>query len=225
MNKHILMCEKWLDDNDSVSQSKLTENFKSTSTAAAYVFLATYAAYQGDTVICLKYLLRFYNRPGENRQDYLDEVKKQKAVSGGFMSDDKAKETIEKSMNSLKIEVQSDSRNQQDKILMEESLKCIIDHLSDVGISGANQNFNSEYHVPLIGDLSSVEQKVKWIALNALDMLNIDTRTDEEKLINEVAEYFQNIELGETGIHHPSSVFHDQAKSLIASDKFNITLK
>jgi len=73
---------------------------------------------------------------------------------------------------------------QQKTVLMEESLKCIIDHLNNVGVGGVNQNYHGDYDVSAINELASVEQRVKWIALNALDLLRIDTRTDEEKLID-----------------------------------------
>ena len=63
---------------------------------------------------------------------------------------------------------------------MEESLKCIIDHLSECGISISN-----DYHAPSIDDLPEPQQKAKWVAMNALDMLSIDTRTDKEKAVDE----------------------------------------
>lgn len=69
--------------------------------------------------------------------------------------------------------------SQQKSVLMEESLMCIIDHLSECGISISN-----DYHAPSIDDLPEPQQKAKWVAMNALDRLVIDTRTDKEKAID-----------------------------------------
>ena len=59
---------------------------------------------------------------------------------------------------------------------------CIIDHLSEFGVCGVNSNCHDGYHAPSVDEFQEPQQKAKWVAMNALGMLNIDTRTDEEKL-------------------------------------------
>ncbi len=53
---------------------------------------------------------------------------------------------------------------------MEESLKCIIDHLSEYGTCDVNSN----YDAPNIDSFKESQQRAKWVAKNALGLLNLE---------------------------------------------------
>lgn len=124
---------------------------------------------------------------------------------------------VKETVSSEDAESKSDKTiyTQQKLVMMEESLKCIIDHLNDVGVGGANQNYHGDYDVSAINELPSIEQRVKWIALNALDLLRIDARTDEERLIDEVAKILKNTHNENLGLVKSPELFNLNAKLII----------
>ncbi len=63
---------------------------------------------------------------------------------------------------------------QQQSVLMEESLKCIIDHLSEYGTCGVNSNVKNGYDAPNIDSFKEPQQRAKWVARNALGLLNLE---------------------------------------------------
>lgn len=76
MNKYILLVMKWLDDKNSVSQEELVEN----RNAAAAATDAAYTAAAADTAAAEKWVNEYFNRTGENKQEYLDPIAKGKKV-------------------------------------------------------------------------------------------------------------------------------------------------
>ncbi len=84
MNKHILLVMKWLNDKDSVSEEELKENkseafevykacasadanFVAAYNAVAAAYCPYYAGYWVD---------EYFDRTGENRNEYLKELEK-----------------------------------------------------------------------------------------------------------------------------------------------------
>ncbi len=82
LNKHILLVMKWLGDKGSVSQDELIENRKAAYAAAAYAaaddaaYAAAYAAAAAE-----KWVDKYFERTGENKQDYLDAIEEEKVSS------------------------------------------------------------------------------------------------------------------------------------------------
>ena len=92
LNKHILLVMKWLDDKGSVSQDELIENRKAAYAAAggaayaaaAYAADAAYAAaaYAADAdAAAEKWVDKYFERTGENKQDYIDAIEAEKVSS------------------------------------------------------------------------------------------------------------------------------------------------
>ena len=99
MNEHVLLAMKYLDDNNSVTRKELLDNYidavgtsddadadgADACTNAAYVYIyaiaaayAADAAYAGD-IDCTKSTIdRYFNITGENKQDYINEITKNK---------------------------------------------------------------------------------------------------------------------------------------------------
>ena len=78
LNKHVLLAMKLLDDKGSVSQDELIENRKAADAAADAAAAAAYAtadAYAG------KWVYKYFERTGENKQDYIDAIEAGKVSS------------------------------------------------------------------------------------------------------------------------------------------------
>jgi len=76
LNKYILLVMKWLGDPESVSKGELVENRK-----AAYAIYTTsadtaaaYAAYAAVAYAAEKWVNKYFERTGENKQDYIDAI-------------------------------------------------------------------------------------------------------------------------------------------------------
>jgi len=86
MNKHILLVMKYLDDNNSVTQGELLDNCKAAADAySVVVSAAAYAAYAAsatttaaDAHFTKNTIDRYFVCTGENKQDYIDEITKNK---------------------------------------------------------------------------------------------------------------------------------------------------
>ena len=89
MNKYILLVMKWLNDNDSVSQDELVNNYRyawayadyasDAASAAAHTDSAAAgagAAYDDDDVDAARWVDMYFERTNENKEDYVDEVNK-----------------------------------------------------------------------------------------------------------------------------------------------------
>ena len=77
MNKHILLVMKWLNDKESVTQEALNDN-RTAANAASDAFAsyaaanAANAAYADDDAAAVKWVTKYFERTGENKQDYID---------------------------------------------------------------------------------------------------------------------------------------------------------
>jgi len=69
LNKCIFLVMKWLDDKDSVSKDELLENRRSAYTA--YTVAAAGGAAAGSTYDAEKWVNKYFERTGENEQDYI----------------------------------------------------------------------------------------------------------------------------------------------------------
>jgi len=80
MNKHILVVMRWLNDKDSVSQEELEKNNNeayAANTHAAYEVYNAAAAADYDYVSQAVYWLgKYFERTGENSNDYRKELNK-----------------------------------------------------------------------------------------------------------------------------------------------------
>ena len=91
MNKHILLVMKWLNDKESVTQEELKDNaadaaaadaaYADAADAAAYAYAAAYdaaydaadaAAYAYAAAYDEKWINKYFDQTGENKQDYTD---------------------------------------------------------------------------------------------------------------------------------------------------------
>ena len=95
MNRHILVVMKWLRDNSSVTKEELEINYDVAANTARCATYATYdnaanavnaacqAAYGGAVddkrVACA--VDEYFERSGEDKQDYIDEIKKTSTVT------------------------------------------------------------------------------------------------------------------------------------------------
>jgi len=79
-NKHILLVEKWLIDHESVSHDQLQENYISAYDTHCTLDSPTVAAFSALTDDCATqyWLDAFYTQSGENRQEYLTKLKREK---------------------------------------------------------------------------------------------------------------------------------------------------
>jgi len=92
LNKHIFMVMKWLDDPKSVSQEEREENSKAAAAAAAaaaaYAFsafsafsaAAAAAAFGANAGEAEKWVNKYFERTGENKQDYIDAIEADKKL-------------------------------------------------------------------------------------------------------------------------------------------------
>jgi len=95
MNKHILLVMKWLDDKGSVSIDQLMENEKSAFSIYPSTRAASYAAYYNadadsaaafasynasvdDEDHTLKCIDKYFEKSGEDKQDYINEIEASK---------------------------------------------------------------------------------------------------------------------------------------------------
>jgi len=77
LNKCILLVMKWLDDPESVSKDELAENRKAANAADAYA--ADAAASSAATASSAeKWVNKYFERTGENKQDYIDAIEASK---------------------------------------------------------------------------------------------------------------------------------------------------
>ena len=82
MNKHVLLTMKYLDDNNSVTTQELLDNYKVAAEAADTAEAAADVAYAADVYTDSAYakntIVRYFNITGENKQDYINEIAKNK---------------------------------------------------------------------------------------------------------------------------------------------------
>jgi len=89
MNKHILLVMRWLNDKDSATWKELEENKHGSYAANTAVEAATYAAcaaaahhgwsdtaYQTGTASAAYWVDVYFDRTGEDKEDYLKELEK-----------------------------------------------------------------------------------------------------------------------------------------------------
>lgn len=86
MNRHILLVMKWLDDKDSVTKEDLNANYHAANADddydaadAAYAADATYDSADADSAAL--WVDKYFERTGDNKQDYIDEIKKTSTVT------------------------------------------------------------------------------------------------------------------------------------------------
>lgn len=86
MNRHILLVMKWLDDKDSVTKEDLNTNYHAANADddydaadAAYAADATYDSADADSAAL--WVDKYFERTGDNKQDYIDEIKKTSTVT------------------------------------------------------------------------------------------------------------------------------------------------
>lgn len=75
MNKHVCKVIKWLENPKSVSQEEREENAMKSDYTAYY---AAAAADENDTEKASFWTDRYFNRTGENKQDYLNAIEAEK---------------------------------------------------------------------------------------------------------------------------------------------------
>ena len=76
MNEYILLVMKWLDDKDSVSTEELKANYADAAYASAAAD-AAYASAAADAADAEFWVKKYFERTGENKQDYINELNKE----------------------------------------------------------------------------------------------------------------------------------------------------
>jgi len=184
MNKYILVVMKWLDNKDSVSAKELKENYD----AAAYAYAAAYAAYAAAyaaytaayaaytaayaayaaadaAAYAEKWVNVYFERTKEDKQKYIDEI-------NGSSESKEMIYTQEMYDNNIPPEIGMMVLSREEKLEV-----ISVCHIAEAKV------------LTLLNNKTSGVNALYFMTGQEVNILPIDTRTAEEKAIDDLSEY------------------------------------
>jgi len=184
MNKYILVVMKWLDNKDSVSAKELKENYD----AAAYAYAAAYAAYAAAyaaytaayaaytaayaayaaadaAAYAEKWVNVYFERTKEDKQKYIDEI-------NGSRESKEMNYTQEMYDNNIPPEIGMMVLSREEKLEV-----ISVCHIAEAKV------------LTLLNNKTSGVNALYFMTGQEVNILPIDTRTAEEKAIDDLSEY------------------------------------